>query len=166
MSKFARIVLAGVALLGAAPAVWSAADLKTVLQGRYAEMKKAMAAHDGKAIAALLAPDFVSIDVRGQSKTGDQMIAEVNALKPDPNKTSETTLTSVMQANDTATVEQRYDMKTLRAGTDGVQHPVEIVALSTDTWVNAGGAWLMRRTVTNEVSLYRDGQLAAHQQKP
>ena len=151
-----------------AGSVAGAADdlLISVLQSRYAAMKTAMAAHDRAAIAAILAPDFVSVDVAGSSESADQMITAVNALKPDPNKSSETTLISVVPAASAVTVEQQYDMKTVKTAADGTQHKIEIVALSTDTWVKRADAWLMARTVTNELSYFKDGQLVGHKQKP
>jgi len=129
-------------------------------------MKAAMAAHDRAAITAILAPDFASVDVSGQSKGASEMVANVTAMKPDPNKSSETTLISVTPAADAVVVEQRYHMKTVTTTADGTQHSVELVALSTDTWVKPADVWLIRRTVTNEASLFRDGQLVVHKQKP
>jgi ketosteroid isomerase-like protein len=129
-------------------------------------MKSAMAAHDKAAVAAILAPDFTSIDTSGQMETAAQTIAEVDTLPSDPNRTSTTTLISVKRAGDVATVEQRYDMKTKKAGPDGVEHNVELVTLSTDTCVLSGQTWLIQRTVTKELSIYRDGQLAAHKVGP
>lgn len=129
-------------------------------------MKAATAAHDGSAISSLLAPDFVSLDVSGQSETASQMIAEVSALKPDPNKVSTTTLVSLNPVGNAVTAEQQYDMKTVRVGADGVAHQVRLVTLSTDTWVNSGSSWLLQRTVTDDMSLFRDGQLVAHKAKP
>lgn len=146
---------------------WSADDsLRVALQSRYADLKAAMAAHDGAAIAAILAPDFVSVDVSGKSEFASQMIAEVNGLKPDSNKSSETTLISVTPGTGVVTVKQRYDMKTVRAGADGTQHNVELIALSTNSWVKPAGVWLIERTVTNELSYIRDGLLVAHKVQP
>lgn len=136
--------------------------LKAALQHRYAAMKTAMAAHDGASIATILAPNFVSIDVGGQSEGGPQMIAEVNALKPDPNKSSETTLISVTPGANVATIKQRYDMKTVRAAADGTQHHIELVTLSTDTWVKPAKTWLIERTVTDEMTLFTDGKMVLH----
>ena len=136
--------------------------LRAALQLRYAAMKAAMAAHDGSGIAAILAPNFVSIDVTGQFETASQMIAEVNALKPDPNKSSETTLIFVVPEAKAATVKQRYDMKTVGTAADGSQHHFELVTLSTDTWIKPANAWLMERTVTNDVSMFTDGKLVTH----
>jgi hypothetical protein len=144
---------------------WSAdGDLKAALQSRYAAMKSAMADHNGAAIAAILAPDFASIDVTGQSETAAQMIDEVNALKPDPNKLSETTLLSISSAANSVTVKQRYDMKTTKIASDGSRHSVELITLSTDSWTKSAGEWLLQRTVTNEISYYKDGQMVMHKQ--
>jgi ketosteroid isomerase-like protein len=161
----------GVALSIASIAAGSGAGFadepaKAVLQGRYAAMKMAMAAHDAAAIERMLAPGFVSIDVTGQPESGTQMIAEVIALKSDPNKSSETTLLSVVRTVSGVTVEQRYDMKTVKSDADGTPHDIELVALSTDTWVKSADIWLIERSVTNELSLFRDGQLVAHKQRP
>jgi hypothetical protein len=137
-------------------------SLKAQLQSRYAAMKSAMAAHNKSAIAAILAPDFVSIDINGQSEGADQMIEEVSALKPDPNKTSTTTLESIAPSGNSVTVKQRYDMNTVKAGDDGAQHKVQLITRSTDQWIRVGGVWLLERTVTNEMSYYKDGRLITH----
>jgi ketosteroid isomerase-like protein len=136
------------------------------MESRYADMKAAMAAHDSAAIAAILAPDFASVDVSGQSKGASERIAAVTALKPDPNRSSETTLISVTPAADTVTVEQRYHMTTVATAADGTRHSVELVTLSTDSWVKPVDVWLIRRTVTNELSLFRDGQVVMHKKRP
>jgi hypothetical protein len=141
---------------------FAANDLKSVLQARYAEMKAAMAAHNDAAVAAILAPGFISIDTSGQSEGASQMISEVDRLQPDPNKTSTTTLESVTQHGDTAMVEQRYDMRTTKTGPDGVHHKVELITRSTDTWVKPKATWLLQKTVTNELSYYVDGAVVAH----
>lgn len=139
--------------------------LRVALQSRYAEMKSAMTAHDGTGVAAILAPNFESIDISGQSENGSQMIAEVNALKPDPNKWSETTIVKIEPAADAVTVEQRYHMKTIKVSADGASHNVELITLSTDTWVRKKNAWLMKLTVTDEMSYFKDGALVLHKTK-
>src|SRR3954454_24014014 len=69
--------------------------LRPVLEGRYVAMKLAMAARDGKAIAEILAPDFISEDTSGQKENADTMIQEVVALPKDPLKVSNTTILSI-----------------------------------------------------------------------
>ena len=75
-------------------------SLRPVFEGRYAAMKAAMAARDGKAISEILAPDFISPDfisedASGQKESGDTMIQEVLALPKDPLKVSSTTILSI-----------------------------------------------------------------------
>jgi hypothetical protein len=69
----------------------------------------------------------VSVDVSGQSKSASQVIADVAAMKPDPNRSSEITLLSITPGANAVTVEQRYHMKTVAAAADGTQHGVELV---------------------------------------
>lgn len=125
-------------------------------------MKAAMGARDSKAVAALLAPTFVSIDVSGQSENAAQMIQEVAALPKDPNKVSTTTLLSVKPDSNSAVVEQRYDMKTTKTGPDGTKRNIELVTLSRDTWVNSNGTWFMEKTETEQLDYYVDGKRVAH----
>jgi hypothetical protein len=42
---------------------------------------------------------------------------------------------------------------------------VELVTLSTDTWIKSEGTWLMRRTVTNQLDYKIDGRLVAHKDR-
>lgn len=151
-----------------AGSIAGAADdsLRAALQSRYAELKVATAARDAAALAAIFAPDFVSVEVSGQSRGASQVIAELNAVKPDPNKTSETTLITITPGASAVTVEQRYDMKSVRTAADGTQHNIELVALSTDSWIKPGDVWLIQRTVTHELAVFDGGKLIMHKLKP
>jgi len=140
--------------------------LQTALQGRYAEMKVAMSARDDKAIRALLVPDFFSVDISGQSEHAAQMIREVDALPKDPNKVSTTTILAIKPAGDIVVVSQRYDMKTVKVAADGSKRDVELVTLSTDTWVKARGSWLLKKTQTDQLDYYVNGQQVAHKVRP
>jgi hypothetical protein len=101
------------------------------------------------------------VDVSGSSEDAAQMIADLKRLTPDPHKTSTTTLVSVTPIVDAVTVEQRYDMQTSKT-VGGVRHSIELITQSTDTWVEAPGGWQIERTVTEEVSYFRDGQIVMH----
>jgi hypothetical protein len=140
-------------------------NLKATLQLRYNAMKIAMAAHNGPAINAVLAPDFTATDLSGAKQTASQMIAEVNDLRIDPNKVGVTTLVSVNPVGSAIQVVQQYEMKSSRVGTDGVAHSIKLVTLSIDTWVNRGENWLLQQTVTKEMTLFRDGRLVVHKVK-
>ena len=150
-----------IAALFVAPGV-AVADTKTDLQGRYDAMKAAMGAHDGAAVQAFLAPGFTSIDVGGQSENATQMIAEVLALKPDPNKKSKTKLLAVIVNGDTAEVEQAYEMTTQRTGADGVTHAVDLKAQSHDVWKMVGTNWLLASTRTEQMDYAIDGKTIVH----
>ena len=141
-------------------------EMREMFSTRYAAMKSAMAERDPKAIAALLAPDFISEDVAGKTKTGEQMIKEVCALPKDPNKTSTTTVLSAKIIGETATVAQRYHTTTTKMTTNTtVKQAVELDALSTDTWVKSKGVWLLRRTETNAIDYKIDGKTLTHKER-
>ena len=140
--------------------------LRPVFEGRYAAMKSAMAARDGKAISEILAPDFISEDSSGQKENADTMVQEVLALPKDPLKVSNTTILSIKVNADSATVDQRYDMKTTKAGPDGNKQEVELIAVSTDTWIKLKDIWLLHRTVTNQMDYSVNGKLLIHKVHP
>ena len=141
-------------------------SLRSVLEGRYAAMKTAMAARDDKAISEIPAPSFVSEDVSGQTENADTMIKEVLALPKDPLKVSSTTILSIKVNAENATVDQRYDMKTTKAGPDGNKRNIELITLSTDTWIELKDSWLLQKTVTKQMDYSADGKLLAHKVHP
>jgi len=140
--------------------------LRTVFEGRYAAMKSAMAARDGKAISEILAPDSISEDASGQKENADTMIQEVLALPKDPLKVSNTTILAIKVNAESATVDQRYNMKTTKTGPDGNKRDVELIAVSTDTWIKSKDTWLLRRTVTNQMDYSANGKLVIHKVHP
>ncbi len=143
------------------------AQLKTLLESRYAAMKTAMASRNAEAIRALLAPGFVSVDVTGDSETAGQMVKEITALPPDPNKKSETTLTSVIQSGDIATVVQKYHMSTTRTPANSTApQAIDLLTTSTDTWRLIRGVWLIERTETNDFQYMINGTVVAHKSRP
>lgn len=148
-----------VAWVGIDVPAFGQADLKGILEGKYAELKQAMDAHDGPAVAAMLAPGFISVDIGGKTETAAQMVAEVKALQSDLNRSTHTTLLSVSGTGERAVVEQRYEMRTLKGGPDGAAHRIDLVTLSNDTWVKRDGAWVLARTATNSMTLRRDGRM-------
>ncbi len=139
---------------------------RPVFEGRYAAMKSAMAARDAKAISEILAPDFISEDASGQKENADTMIQGVLALPKDPLKVSNTTILSIKVNAESATVDQRYDMKTTKAGPDGNKRDVELITVSTDTWIKSKDTWLLQRTVTNQMDYSANGKLLIHKVHP
>ena len=139
---------------------------KAPLEARYAAMNRAMDAHDAAGMRAILAPGFASVDAMGGRVDAGQMVTEVMAQHTDVHKTSAMTVLSCSGSEKGLTVKQRFYMKTVRQGPDGAPHKIELVTLSTDLWVKPGPVWLIERTVTDEMTLYRDGKLAGHRTHP
>ena len=163
MTSFRAVLLTCfVASLGAGACQAEDNKLRSILEGRYAAMKSAMANRDAKEVAALLAPDFVSVDVSGSEKGAGQMIESLKAAPADPDKVSNTTLLSVVSSAGKAVVKQRYEMKTVKAAADGAKHQIELTTLSTDVWVSANGTWLIQRTATDQMDYLVDGKPMVH----
>jgi len=124
--------------------------LRPTLDARYAEMRVAMASGRREPIAALLTPYFISINVRGNESSADEMIDSVLRLDIDREKrTATTTLVNIEENNGIARVLQHYAMTT--TARVGPAMPKELQTLSTDTWVYSDGAWLLAKTQTLEV---------------
>jgi hypothetical protein len=136
--------------------------LRTILEGRYAAMKSAMANRDAKETATLLAPDFVSIDVSGKETSGAQVIESLKALPVNPDRVSNTTLLSIEPSGNKAVVKQRYNMKTVRALPDGAKQEVELTTLSTDVWILTAGTWVLQQTATDQMDALIDGKPMVH----
>jgi ketosteroid isomerase-like protein len=151
-----------IAILGAGACQAEDNKLRSILEGRYAAMKSAMANRDAKQVAALLAPDFVSVDVSGSEKGAAQMVESLKAAPADPDKVSNTTLLSVESGGGKAVVKQRYDTKTVKAAPDGAKHQIELTTLSTDQWVSVSGTWLIQRTATDQMDYLVDGKPLIH----
>jgi hypothetical protein len=167
MPRFANVITAATLALLVSLAIWAQSPdtAKKTFQAKYAAMKSAMASRDKGSIMALLAPGFESVDVDGTVSDAESMAREVSALPQDPNKVSETDVSSVEQVDGTAVVKQRYHMTTTRTAKDGTQQAIDLVAGSTDTWVSLKGEWLLRRTVTETLDYRVNGKLIAHKQR-
>jgi hypothetical protein len=140
--------------------------LRPVLEKRYAELKTAMADRNPQALSALLAPGFVSEDISGKTTSAEEMIKELAALPKDTGKTTGTVLLSIKPQGDRAVVEQRYHMTTTKALPDGNRQAIDLVTLSTDTWLHSGDRWLMEKTVTNQIDYTVDGKVLMHKVRP
>jgi len=156
---FAFLLLASAAPDGGVAA--QAEDWKVVFSERYAAMKAAMASRNETAIAALLAPGFVSEDAQGKQSDAAEMIREVVALPKDPDRQSATRVVSVKVDGDTATVEQTYDAS-------NPKKDFSLHAKSTDTWQRIRGQWLLKKSVTLELDITHGGHVEhrRHEDRP
>jgi hypothetical protein len=161
-SRCVNFILCVVTILAVYPALAEDSALRGILEKRYAAMKAAMADRNATAVSSLLAPDFVSVDISGQSENATQMIQEVSTVPNDPLKVSDTTLLSIKASDNTAVVSQRYDMKTTKTAPDGSKRNIELITMSTDTWIKSNGIWLIQKTVTDQLDYSVNGQSTIH----
>ncbi len=124
--------------------------LRPILDERYAAMRAAIESGDRESMAALLAPHFTSVDVMGKESTGDQMIDSVLRLHIDYSKRiATTTLAAIEESSGVARVLQHYAMTATADA--GPAIPSKLQTLSSDTWVDVAGNWLLAKTQTLEV---------------
>lgn len=126
--------------------------LRPTLDQRYLDMRAAMASGNANEIAALLAPGFASVDIRGKETTAEQMIASVLKLDIDRSKRHvATTLSRVETHDDIARVLQHYS---LTSSPDAPKNmPRKLQAFSADTWRLIDGTWLFSKTKTLELQV-------------
>jgi hypothetical protein len=165
-NRCGSIVLCALVIGTAGAASATDRPLQQTLQGRYAALQVAMAARDDKAVTALLTPTFTSINIAGQTENAAQMLGEIDTTPKDPSNVSKTTLLSIKRAGNTAIVQQRYDMKSSNVAANGMKRKVEVIAISTDTWVMSHGRWLMQKTQTDRFDYYLNGRRIVHQARP
>jgi hypothetical protein len=138
-------------------------SFREILSRRYLEMRVSMDSRDPAKIAALLAPDFESVDVDGSVIDAEHMIAELENLPPTQQKaTRSTTIIDLTGSQREIKVRQRYDREIINVNAGSVRHIVHLTALSTDDWINVNDQWLLKRTATQEITIKRDGVIVTH----
>jgi hypothetical protein len=163
---FCALLIAGALTAGSKFALADDEALRPQFELLYAQLKTAMAKRDQAAIRALLEPDFVSMELSGDVKTVDQLIADLSVLPVDPAKKSETTVVSIDATDDRASVVQTYHMTSIKKPWFGKAYPLEIIARSTDEWHRHGNAWLMAKTRTDELEMRENGATTIHKIRP
>lgn len=151
----------------AAPAI-AQDDAKAMFEARYGALRTAMTAHDTAALGKILAPEYQVTDLRGETRTGAEMIERMGkmaARAPDPSRKMENHVLSATIAGDSATVEQQMVGGGKRMGDDGAEHTMEMVMTSTDTWAKRGADWMLIKSVQTGVTVKRDGEVFFQQGK-
>jgi hypothetical protein len=143
-------------------AVETEAKLKVVLEAQYAKIIAAEKAKDWKALEAILAPNYRSIDTDGT------IISRTREMKQDEetpavrNERDRITVLSVDLKGDQLFVQQRFNGRFDQTGQDGKSHRFVIVAYSSDLWRRNGTGWICEQTITNVQDVSVDGQPVAH----
>lgn len=126
--------------------------LRPTLDQRYLALRAAMASGNADEIGAILAPQFASVDVRGNETTAEQMINSVLNLQIDRSKGQvATTLVTVEAHHDIARVLQHYSMTTTPDAPKSM--PRKLQTLSADTWREVNGEWRLSKTRTLEIEV-------------
>jgi hypothetical protein len=154
----------GVLVVAAAGAAYAQTDPKVAFEARYAELTTAMLGKDTAKAGAIMAPEFESTDIRGETHTRTealermgQMPAEMAEVKP------QTKVVAVKMNGDTAAVDSQMSMQMERPDDTGKTAKLEITMLASDTWVQRGGVWLLQKSVQKDMSISKDGEVVFHQ---
>jgi len=133
--------------------------LATLLTQRYAALE---AAHDNKAYAEVLAPDFVLTNVLGHTMAAPEAIQMWESRPKDPSKVIDHKLLALKRKAHTVIVQRRIDAKTVEPAADGGRLNVEFIWLTSDTWINDRGTWLLQTSDADKMDYYLNGRLIDH----
>ena len=122
---------------------------------KYISLRNAMKAKDTTGIKVLLAPNFVSTDIRGSTSGVPEMLTEIQNMKIDSTKESATEVFNIMTSGDTVMFEQHYTMS--KKQQNGSKF--EMRAISYDKWRCVNAECAMLSTQTKHVNIFVDGKL-------
>lgn len=167
--RFTHLIAPAFAIVALSAPAAAQEDAKAAFQARYAELRSAMESQDAAKVGALITPDYQMTDVNGQVRDFAAVMERMNKMRQagggGAQRTSNTTVISATIAGDVATVEQKLEAGGKRMGDDGEEHTMEMIVLSTDTWVKKGDAWLLRKSDQKDMTIKRDGEEFIHQAK-
>ena len=146
-----------------APAL-AQADSAALFQGRYADLRSAMQEKDAVKIAAVLAPDYRMTDIQGEEHDAAALAERMGRMPQGAGRSVETKVLSAAITGESAAVEQELTGAMTRAGPDGAEHRMELHLRSADSWALRGGQWLLVKSVQQELTVKRDGEVFLHQQ--
>lgn len=138
---------------------------KAQFEGRYAELRTALEAHDAARLDTILAPEYQMLDIRGEARDRATVMERMAKMPQGPDRKASTTVLSATITGDNAAVRQQLSAAMKRTGDDGEEHAMEIVVLSDDTWVKRGDAWLLARSEQKDMTVKRDGEVFFHEAK-
>jgi Domain of unknown function (DUF4440) len=160
-----RTWLAGGAIVMAvASAAYAQDDPRAMFEARYTQLRTALFAKDGAAASAILAADYESTDIRGETRTRAQVLERLGDMPPGlENAKPESKVLKVSVSGDSAAIESQMTLSVKRPGDDGTEMQLGITVVSDDTWVQRGGAWLLQKSVQKDLSVSKDGEIVFHQ---
>ena len=150
----------GAMVVAVAGAAYAQEDPKVAFEARDSELSAAMLGKDGAKVGAILAPDFQSTDIRGDTHTRADSLARMADMPPEMAQMKPVTkVLSVKQSGDTAAVESQMTMQMKRPDESGTEVTLDIAMSANDTWVQRGSVWLLQKSVQKEMSVSKDGEV-------
>ena len=140
-------------------------DPKALFDARYGEINAAMIAKDAQKLGALLAPEYQSTDIRGETRTRAEVLERMGMIPAGVDLRPETHAEAVTLDGDRATVTSKMTAQVERPDDKGGTMKLDIAVTAADTWVQRGGAWLLQNSVHQELAVSRDGEVVFRQAK-
>lgn len=153
----------GTMIVAVAGAAQAQEDPKAVFESRYAELTTALFGADRSLAEGMLAPEYESTDIRGETYTRAQALERIGRRPDGMNFTPQTTVLKVKLNGTSASVDSQMAVKMQRPDENGEEMTLEITIVSADTWVQRGGVWLMQKSVQKEMSVARNGEVVFRQ---
>ncbi|NCU11069.1 MAG: nuclear transport factor 2 family protein [Sphingomonadaceae bacterium] len=153
----------GAMIVAVAGAAQAQEDPKAMFEGRYAELTTAMLGKDRTGVEKLLAAEYETTDIRGDTYTRAQALDRIGQMPGGADFKPQTSVLKVKLNGTSAAVDSQMVIKMQRPDESGEQMTIEVTILSADTWVQRGGVWLMQKSVQKEMSVARNGEVVFRQ---
>ncbi|MBN8501205.1 MAG: nuclear transport factor 2 family protein [Sphingomonadales bacterium] len=139
-------------------------DPKAMFEARYAEMTAAMMAKDTTKVGALLASDYESTDIRGETHNRADSLEKLSQMPPEMAELKpQTKVVNVKLNGDSAAVDAEMTLQMKRPDETGTEVTLDIRMVSADVWVQRGGIWQLQKSVQKEMSVSKDGEVVFRQ---
>lgn len=148
-----------VAVAGAAHAQQ---DPAAMFEARYTELRTAMLGKDRAAAERILAPEYQSTDIRGETHQRADVLERMGQI-PEGMEPPQGKVLKVTVSGDSAAVENQMTMHMKRPGEDGAEMVLDVTVISDDTWVQRSGVWLLKTSVQKDLTVAKDGEVVFHQ---
>ena len=155
--------IAGGAMIVAAASVAHAQDAQAGFESRYAELTAAMLGKDSAKLGTILAPEFESTDIRGETHNRAEALERMGQMPGGQDIKPQTKVLSVKLAGDSAAVESQMTVQIKRPDQNGREMALDIAVNANDTWVQRGGVWMLQKTVQKEMTVSRGGEVVFRQ---
>lgn len=163
MRAIAAGVLVALLFAGtASAAIETDAKLKAVIEAQYAKIIQAEKDKDWKALEAILAPNYRSIDTDGTAISRTLEMKQDEEAPAVKNERDRITVVSLTLEGDQLYVQQRFNGRFDQVGEDGKSHRFVVTAYSSDLWRRNGDSWICEQTITNVQDVSVDGTPVAH----